>query len=78
MAWNEVAAMERRFRFRCKIDNPGFECELTALRHGIARVDRKIENDLRNLVGIGFDMGPFFPMVKIASDGNIFADQSKQ
>src|SRR4029077_16710143 len=41
-------AKQQRLRFLGEIDNRGLECELAAFGHRVARVHRKIENNLRD------------------------------
>jgi hypothetical protein len=70
--------VERRFRFLGEIDNRGLERELAAFRHRVAGIHSQIENDLRNLAGVGLDVRAFFLVVEMANDRNIFADEPEQ
>src|SRR5260370_17832369 len=56
VARNKVAAKERRLCFLGEIDNLGLECELAAFWHCVAPVHAKIENSLRDLPRVGFDL----------------------
>ena len=58
-----VAADEDRLRLRPKIDNRGLESELAAIRHGVASVDREIQDDLIELGGVDLDVGGFLLIV---------------
>src|ERR1051325_8530654 len=75
---NEVAAFKGRLRFSGEIDNAGFQGELAAIRHRVARIHREIENDLRNLARIGFDMRAVFLLMQMTHDGNVFADERSE
>src|ERR1700731_1547263 len=56
VAGNKVAAVERRFRLPRKINNRSLERELAAFGHRVARIHSQIENDLRNLAWVCFDV----------------------
>ena len=69
----EVAARPERISRHGSLDR-----EAAALRHGVARVDREIENDLGELAGIGFDVRAFFQVMQVAFDRNVFAEKAEQ
>ena len=57
-------------------DIGGLNRELAAARHGVARIDRQIHDDLLDLAGIGFGRAQFAPRNHDQLD--VFADQASQ
>ena len=55
----------------------GFQGQATAARHGVARIDHEVQNDLSELAGIDLGMHAFAAL-EIALHGNVFAQQAQE
>ena len=77
-ARNTLAAQKWWMILGRQIDNRCFHCKPAAFWHGIARVDREVENDLSDLAGIDPDVNAFLLVMQMARNRNIFAEQSEQ
>src|SRR5262249_38549503 len=56
---NKIITVKTRRGLGGKIDNRRLEGELAALWHRVARIDREVENDLRDLIRIRLDVRAF-------------------
>ena len=74
---NEIAAEEGRFTLVAKIDNRCFKRELTAIRHGVTRVKRQVQEDLNQLTRIHLNVSALLWIAQMENDANAFADQTE-
>ena len=73
-----IAAVKRGLGMSRKIGNACVKSQLSALRHSISRVYREVQNDLGDLLRIGFDVSAVLFVMEVADDRDVFADESEQ
>ena len=56
----------------------GRDRQATAFAHGIAGVDREVDDDLGELTGIDFDMRAFLETMQMANDRDVVAEQPEE
>ena len=55
-----------------------FQSQLSAAAHGIAGIDRQVQNDLSELVRIHLDVRASFIAVKLTNDRNVIAEKTQE
>src|SRR6202011_5268227 len=56
----------------------GSQSQAATTWHGIARIHSQIQNDLRELAGIDFDVSALFLTVQMGNDGDVFAQETQE